>query len=181
MKGIDEFTEQLPLITSFASAYAEVNAEQTQKVAQTFYSSLQCDLQCRDLVDKEMKEKCIKKFCSKMNEKETVWLVQSLFCQIKIFVLILLIKKKVFHCEPRILHPSLINITQEQKQEFLLILLKHYVKHIYFIRKHKPGMIWLVIIWEGFSLCWLNKNVGWNTPVTPAITAIILVSQFSFC
>jgi len=72
IQGIDEFTEQLPLIASFASAYAEVNAEQTQKVAQTFHSSLQCDLQCRDLVDKEIKEECIKKFCSKMNEKETV-------------------------------------------------------------------------------------------------------------
>ena len=71
-QGIDEFTEQLPLITSFASAYAEVNAEQTQKVVQTFHSSLQCDLQCRDLVDKEIKEECIKKFCSKMQEEEEI-------------------------------------------------------------------------------------------------------------
>ena len=30
--GIQEFTDQIPLITGFASAYAEVNAEQTQKV-----------------------------------------------------------------------------------------------------------------------------------------------------
>ena len=32
LQGIEEFTDQLPLITSFASAYAEVNAEQAQKV-----------------------------------------------------------------------------------------------------------------------------------------------------
>ena len=31
-QGITEFTDQLPLIAGFASAYAEVNAEQTQKV-----------------------------------------------------------------------------------------------------------------------------------------------------
>ena len=31
--GIQEFTDQIPLITGFASAYAEVNAEQTQKVS----------------------------------------------------------------------------------------------------------------------------------------------------
>ena len=29
---LQEFTDQIPLITGFASAYAEVNAEQTQKV-----------------------------------------------------------------------------------------------------------------------------------------------------
>ena len=32
-QGINEFTDQLPLIAGFASAYAEVNAEQTQKVS----------------------------------------------------------------------------------------------------------------------------------------------------
>ena len=32
VNGIQEFTDQIPLITGFASAYAEVNAEQTQKV-----------------------------------------------------------------------------------------------------------------------------------------------------
>ena len=32
-QGIEEFTDQLPLIASFASAYAEVNAEQAQKVS----------------------------------------------------------------------------------------------------------------------------------------------------
>ena len=32
LQGITEFTDQLPLIAGFASAYAEVNAEQTQKV-----------------------------------------------------------------------------------------------------------------------------------------------------
>ena len=37
LQGITEFTDQLPLIAGFASAYAEVNAEQTQKVgAATF-------------------------------------------------------------------------------------------------------------------------------------------------
>merc|ERR1712080_300389 len=33
LEGIAEFTEQLPLIADFASAYAEVNAEQSQIVA----------------------------------------------------------------------------------------------------------------------------------------------------
>ena len=33
-QGIQEFTDQLPLITGFASAYAEVNAEQAQRVSQ---------------------------------------------------------------------------------------------------------------------------------------------------
>ena len=32
-QGITEFNEQLPLIAGFATAYAEVNAEQTQKVS----------------------------------------------------------------------------------------------------------------------------------------------------
>ena len=35
--GIQEFTDQIPLITGFASAYAEVNAEQTQKVTYSIY------------------------------------------------------------------------------------------------------------------------------------------------
>jgi len=70
LNGIQEFTEQLPLITGFASAYAEVNAENTQKLAQTFYTSLQCDLQCRDVVDKDLKLECEVKFCTKEEEHE---------------------------------------------------------------------------------------------------------------
>jgi len=68
LDGIQEFTDQLPLITGFASAYAEVNAEQAQKVAQTFYTSLQCDLQCRDLVDKDLKQECLVQFCTEKEE-----------------------------------------------------------------------------------------------------------------
>lgn len=65
LQGIREFQEQLPLIAGFASAYAEVNAEQAQTVSQTFYKSLQCDLQCRDLVEGEAKRECELKFCGK--------------------------------------------------------------------------------------------------------------------
>ena len=39
-QGIQEFQEQLPLITGFASAYAEVNAEQAQNAQGHHYSSL---------------------------------------------------------------------------------------------------------------------------------------------
>ena len=63
-QGIQEFTDQLPLIAGFASAYAEVNAEQTQKVVQTFYTSLQCDLQCKDIMDKDLKQECMVQFCT---------------------------------------------------------------------------------------------------------------------
>jgi len=72
LNGIQEFTDQLPLITSFASAYAEVNAEQAQEVAQTFYTSLQCDLQCRDVVDKDLKQECLVQFCAKKGEEDEV-------------------------------------------------------------------------------------------------------------
>ena len=41
-QNIQEFTDQIPLIAGFASAYAEVNAEQTGVVVRTFYTSLQC-------------------------------------------------------------------------------------------------------------------------------------------
>jgi len=68
--GIQEFTDQIPLITGFASAYAEVNAEQTQKVVQTFYTSLQCDLQCRDIVDEDLKAECEVQFCTKPEEDD---------------------------------------------------------------------------------------------------------------
>merc|ERR1712126_585297 len=70
LDGITEFTDQIPLITGFASAYAEVNAEQTQKVVQTFYTSLQCDLQCRDIEDEDLKAECEVQFCKKNDEDE---------------------------------------------------------------------------------------------------------------
>jgi len=72
LDGIQEFTDQLPLITGFASAYAEVNAEQAQKVAQTFYTSLQCDLQCRDVVDVDLKKECLVQFCTKEEDEYDV-------------------------------------------------------------------------------------------------------------
>merc|ERR1719347_2284074 len=67
--GIQEFTDQIPLIAGFASAYAEVNAEQTQEVVRTFYTSLQCDLQCGDLEDPDLKAECQEQFC-KEEEQE---------------------------------------------------------------------------------------------------------------
>jgi len=70
LNGIEEFTDQLPLITSFASAYAEVNAEQAQKVAQTFYTSLQCDIQCKEVVDKDLKQECQVQFCKRQEDEE---------------------------------------------------------------------------------------------------------------
>ena len=77
---------QIPLIAGFASAYAEVNAEQTQevfylfefsavdndvmKVVRTFYTSLQCDLQCRDMEDADLKAECQAQFCKEEEEEE---------------------------------------------------------------------------------------------------------------
>merc|ERR1712083_989825 len=66
LNGIEEFTDQLPLITSFAS----VNAEQAQKVAQTFYTSLQCDIQCKEVVDKDLKQECQVQFCKRQEDEE---------------------------------------------------------------------------------------------------------------
>jgi len=68
--GIQEFTDQIPLIAGFASAYAEVNAEQTQEVVRTFYTSLQCDLQCRDMEDADLKAECQAQFCKEEEEEE---------------------------------------------------------------------------------------------------------------
>jgi len=48
LEGIAEFTDQIPLIADFASAYAEVNAEQSQIVAETFSRSLTCNLECQE-------------------------------------------------------------------------------------------------------------------------------------
>jgi len=61
IEGIREFTDQLPLIAGFASAYAEVNAEQAQKVTQAFASSLQCNLSCGDIENSQEKATCEKK------------------------------------------------------------------------------------------------------------------------
>ena len=44
--GIQEFTDQIPLITGFASAYAEVNAEQTQKVTSSSKPVPALNVQC---------------------------------------------------------------------------------------------------------------------------------------
>jgi len=60
---VQETVEQIPLATGFVSAYAEVNAEQAQKVARTFYGSLQCDLQCSGLEDPDLLEECENQFC----------------------------------------------------------------------------------------------------------------------
>ena len=42
------------------------------QVAQTFYTSLQCDLQCRDVVDKDLKQECLVQFCKKKGEEDEV-------------------------------------------------------------------------------------------------------------
>jgi len=60
---VQETVEQIPLATGFVSAYAEVNAEQAQKVARRFYGSLQCDLQCSELEDPDLLEECENQFC----------------------------------------------------------------------------------------------------------------------
>jgi len=62
---VQETVEQIPLATGFVSAYAEVNAEQAQEVARTFYGSLQCDLQCGQLEDADLLEECEAQFCQK--------------------------------------------------------------------------------------------------------------------
>merc|ERR1712032_1799390 len=69
LNGITEFTDQLPLIAGFASAYAEVNAEQTQKVVQTFSRSLSCNLECDDMTDLQ-KTECEEKYCKELEEED---------------------------------------------------------------------------------------------------------------
>lgn len=69
LQGITEFTDQLPLIAGFASAYAEVNAEQTQKVVQTFSRSLSCDLECKNLEESQAKTDCEEKFCKEIEDE----------------------------------------------------------------------------------------------------------------
>jgi len=71
LEGLNEFNEQLPLIAGFATAYAEVNAEQTQKVVETFSKSLSCSLQCEEMrAGSKEREECEKKFCKKESEEE---------------------------------------------------------------------------------------------------------------
>jgi len=69
VSNIQEFTDQIPLIAGFASAYAEVNAEQTGVVVRTFYTSLQCDLQCGELEDAQLKAECEVEFCKEVEVK----------------------------------------------------------------------------------------------------------------
>ena len=40
------------------------------QVVNTFYTSLQCDLQCKDLVDTDLKAECEIQFCKKVDEDE---------------------------------------------------------------------------------------------------------------
>merc|ERR1712012_432177 len=70
LDGITEFTDQLPLIAGFASAYAEVNAEQTQKVVQTFSRSLSCNLGRDDMTDPQEKAECEEKYCKELEEED---------------------------------------------------------------------------------------------------------------
>jgi len=70
--GFQEFQEQLPLITGFAQAYAEVNAEQAQKVTRTFQRSLECNLECGDLAPGAGKNRCEAEHCVKIVEEDEV-------------------------------------------------------------------------------------------------------------
>merc|ERR1719275_66920 len=73
LEGITEFTDQLPVIASFASAYAEVNAEQTQEVAETFSRSLECNLECQDFTPSSPgRAECEAKHCTKPVEGPSV-------------------------------------------------------------------------------------------------------------
>lgn len=40
------------------------------KVVRTFYTSLQCDLQCRDMKDADLKAECQAQFCKEEEEEE---------------------------------------------------------------------------------------------------------------
>jgi len=68
--GIQEFQDQIPLITGFASAYAGANAEQVQKVASRFVGSFQCDQECGHLQDEDLKTQCEQQFCEQLNDDE---------------------------------------------------------------------------------------------------------------
>jgi len=71
LEGIAEFTEQLPLIADFASAYAEVNAEQSQIVAETFSRSLTCNLECAETTSVKERKECEEKYCKKVENEES--------------------------------------------------------------------------------------------------------------
>ena len=42
------------------------------QVVNTFYTSLQCDLQCKDLEDTDLKAECEVQFCKKAEDEEEV-------------------------------------------------------------------------------------------------------------
>jgi len=65
------FAEQLPLIADFASAYAEVNAEQSQIVAETFSRSLTCNLECAETTSVKERKECEEKYCKKVENEES--------------------------------------------------------------------------------------------------------------
>merc|ERR1712038_900392 len=71
LEGIAEFTEQLPLIADFASAYAEVNAEQSQIVAETFSRSLTCNSECAETTSVKEGKECEEKYCKKVENEES--------------------------------------------------------------------------------------------------------------
>lgn len=66
--GIQEFTDQIPLITGFAEAYAVTNAEAAQKVVGKFVGSFQCDQQCGQIEDQDLLDECQKQFCEEEEE-----------------------------------------------------------------------------------------------------------------
>jgi len=70
IERVTDTLDQLPLIVSFATSYAEVNAEQSEFVAQTFVGSLQCDLRCGDLTDSLEKEECEAEYCKKVEKPD---------------------------------------------------------------------------------------------------------------
>merc|ERR1711971_1016507 len=69
LEGIAEFTDQIPLIADFVSAYAEVNAEQSQIVAETFSRSLTCNLECQEATSVRERDECEKKYCKKAQDE----------------------------------------------------------------------------------------------------------------
>jgi len=66
--GIQEAQDMIPIVTGFATAYAEVNAEQAQKVASKFVGAFQCDQQCGNLTDEDLLAECSKQFCTQEEE-----------------------------------------------------------------------------------------------------------------
>merc|ERR1712117_115152 len=58
-------------IAEFASAYAEVNAEQSQIVAETFSRSLTCNLECAETTSVRERKECEEKYCKKVENEES--------------------------------------------------------------------------------------------------------------